>query len=170
MTDTLSTIRRANRAAKSAARRALRHKMLQYDVLSTKGVTSDNLYDANTAKTTQDVIEETLENVRNKSLVLNGDRKRRAPVSQSDKLLAECNVVSPEVRKTWHAKINLYNLLDDVLRQKLLDESTNKTLPKGNGREEWIAREMKLDALARAAVTMWLMAKLDLVNQNRVPE
>lgn len=157
MSDTLSAIRRALRSAKSAERRALRHKMSRYDSLATKGKTPDNLYDEESARTTQDVIQETLDAARNTRI------GGRAPVyrDSTDKLLHECNVVSPEVREAWHARIGMASLLTDEIRAKL-SHTTNSFLntetPEALRMRQLLdarAHEQSLDVLARWMVYMW---------------
>jgi hypothetical protein len=143
MSDTLGTIRRALRSAKSAERRALRHKMARYNPLASKGKTPDNLYDAESAKTTQDVISETLDAARYMP------QKGRVPRFQdsSDRLLHECSIVSPEVRDTWRAKVGMSSLLSDDIKAKLTQQSgacAMKTL-----------RESRLNDLAKWMVWMW---------------
>jgi len=142
MSDTLSAIRRALRSVKSAERRALRHKMSRYDNLATKGKTLDNLYDANSAKTTQDVIEETLSFARSHD-------KRRAPVAHdsTDTLLRECNVVSPEIREAWRAKVGMFSLLSDDIKTKLAEQSGSRAYSS--------LRDAKLNDLAKWMVWMW---------------
>ena len=140
MSDTLSAIRRALRSAKSAERRALRHKMTRYNSLSAKGKTPDNLYDEESARTTQDVIQETLEAAR---------QKRRAPVykDSTDKLLHECNVVSPEIREAWHAKVGMASLLSDECRIKLQQSAGHNSMKS--------LHEARLNDLAKWMVYMW---------------
>jgi hypothetical protein len=157
MSDTLGAIRRALRSSQAAERRKLRHKMSRYDSLATKGKTPDNLYDVNSAKTTQDVIEETL------SLACNKDKRRRALLSHdsTDRLLRECNIVSPEVRDAWHARIGMSSLLTDDIRAKL-SHTTNSYLntdtPEAIRMRELCeirAREQTLATLAKWMVYMW---------------
>lgn len=143
MSDTLSAIRRALRSAKSAERRALRHKMAKYNSLSMKGKTPDNLYDEESARTTQDVIQETLEAAR--QMRVGG----RAPVyrDSTDKLLHECNVVSPEIREAWHAKVGMASLLSDDLRNKLKESAGYNSMKS--------LHDARLNDLARWMVWMW---------------
>jgi len=143
MSDTLAAIRRALRSSQAAERRKLRHKMQPYNTLSRKQTGDPQGYDANSAKTTQDVIEETL------SLASNRDNRRRAPVTHdsTDKLLRECNVVSPEVRDAWQAKIGMSSLLSDDIKKKLADSSGSRAYSS--------LRDAKLNDLAKWMVYMW---------------
>lgn len=162
MSDTLSHVRRVNRFLASQARKKLKKKMNPYNRLSN----DNNLpheYDTENAKTTQDVIHETLELARsvNKSL-----RSRMSHSDKTDKLLREASVVQPEVREAWHAKINMSATLSEDAKLQLRTMCNN---PRVNTEPEYL-RNMRLNNLARAWVNAWLMAKLDLVNQDRIPE
>jgi len=143
MSDTLAAIRRALRQSQSAERRKLRHKMQSYNRLSQKATGEPQGYDANSAKTTQDVIAETLEIAHNRTA------KRRAPVSHdsTDTLLRECNVVSPEVRDAWRARIGMSRLLSESNRLELRQQSGASALS--------TLRDAKLNDLAKWMVWMW---------------
>jgi len=143
MSDTLSAIRRAIRQSQSAERRKLRHKMQPYNRLSQKATGDQQGYDANSAKTTQDVIEETL------SLARSHDKRRRAPVAHdsTDTLLRDCNVVSPEVLDAWRARIGMSRLLSESNRLELRQQSGASALSK--------LRDAKLNDLAKWMVYMW---------------
>lgn len=162
MSDTLSHVRRVNRFITSQARKQLKKKMNPYNRLSN----DNNLphkYDVESAKTTQDVIHETLELARSFNRSAN---KRASHGDKADKLLREASIVQPEVREAWHAKINLSTHLSEDVKLSLRTMCNN---PKTNNEPEYL-RDMRLNALARAWVNAWLMAKLDLMNQERVPE
>lgn len=157
MSDTLSAIRRALRSAKSAERRALRHKMARYNSLATKGKTPDNLYDEESARTTQDVIQETLEAARQ----MRGAGRVSVSRDSTDRLLNECNVVSPEIREAWHARIGMASLLTDEIREKL-SHTTNSVLNMETSEAlrmrqllDAQAHEQSLNVLARWMVWMW---------------
>lgn len=139
MSDTLSSIRRALRSARASERRALKHKMNPYNSLSKKPKTQDSDYDVNSAKTTQDVIEETLELASKKKAA------GRFSVTQGDHLLKQCNIVSPEIREAWQAKIGMHSLLSDDVKEKL-------QLQAGNYQK---LREMRLNELAKWMVIQW---------------
>jgi len=143
MSDTLAAIRRAIRQSQSAERRKLRHKMNPYNRLSQKATGDPQGYDANSAKTTQDVIAETL------SLAHSHDKRRRAPVAHdsTDTLLRECNVVSPEVRDAWRAKVGMVSLLSDDIKTKLVESSGSPAMK--------TLRESRLNDLAKWMVWMW---------------
>jgi len=143
MSDTLSAIRRAIHSSQAAERRKLRHKMQPYNTLSRKQTGDPQDYDAQSAKTTQDVIAETL------SLASNRDKRRRAPVAHdsTDTLLRECNVVSPEIREAWRARIGMSRLLSDSNRIELQQQSGASALS--------TLRECKLNDLAKWMIWMW---------------
>lgn len=142
MSDTLAAIRRAIRQSQAAERRVLRHKMAKYNSLANKGKIPDNLYNAESTKTTQDVIEETLSAASNV-------RERRAPLHRdaTDRLLNECNVVSPEIREAWHARIGMASLLSDECRTKLQQSAGLNSMRS--------LHEAKLNDLAAWMVYMW---------------
>lgn len=147
MSDTLAAIRRAIRQSQSAQRRALKHKMSRYDSLANKGKTPDNLYDVESAKTTQDVIEETLSAARQKR----GAGRFSVSRDATDRLLNECNVVSPEIREAWHARIGMASLLSDECRTKLQQSAgVNSMRALSNAK-----RDATLSELARWMVWMW---------------
>lgn len=139
MSDTLSSVRKAIRSARASERRALKYKMNQYNSLSGKTKKQDSDYDVNSAKTTQDVIEETIELARQKKPL------SRFSTSQANHLLKQCNIVSPEIRDTWRAKIGMCNMLSDDVKEKL-------QLQAGNYQQ---LREKKLCDLAKWMVWMW---------------
>lgn len=143
MSDTLSAIRRALRSAKSAERRALRHKMARYNSLANKGKTPDNLYDEESARTTQDVIQETLQAARQ----MRGAGRVSVSRDSTDKLLSECNVVSPEIRDAWHARIGISSLLNDEARQKLQQSAGVNSMKS--------LHDARLNDLAKWMVWMW---------------
>lgn len=143
MSDTLSAIRRAIRQSQSAERRALRHKMSKYNSLASKGKTPDNLYDPESARTTQDVIQETLEIARQRR----GAGRFSVSRDATDRLLNECNVVSPEIREAWHARIGISSLLNDAARQKLQQSA-------GIGGMRSL-HDARLNDLAKWMVWMW---------------
>ena len=138
MSDTLASIRRLNRFLRSQQRKALKKKMQPYNQLAGKE-SLPREYDNDAAKTTQDVIEETLQLAHTK----NG--AKRFSVTQTDHLLQQCNIVSPEVRDVMRAKIGMYSLMNDEVRAKL-------QLQAGNYQQ---LREKKLCELARWMVYMW---------------
>lgn len=159
MSDTLAAIRRAIRQSQSAERRKLRHKMNPYNSLSQKprSTADDRDYDVNGAKTTQDVIEETLSIAHQ----MRGAGRVSVHKDATDRLLNECNVVSPEIRDAWHARIRIASLLTDKLREKL-SHTTNSVLnmetPEALRMRELLdakAHEQSLDVLARWMVYMW---------------
>lgn len=145
MSDTLAAIRRAIRQSQSAERRKLKHKMNPYNSLSQKSrsTADDRDYDPNTAKTTQDVIEETLSAAR--QMRVGG----RVSVSRdsTDRLLHECNVVSPEIREAWHARIGISSLLNDEARQKLQQSAGVSSMRS--------LHDARLNDLAKWMVYMW---------------
>lgn len=145
MSDTLSAIRRAIRQSQSAERRKLRHKMNPYNSLSQKArsTADDRDYDPNTAKTTQDVIAETLEAARQ----MRGAGRFSVSRDSTDRLLSECNVVSPEIREAWHARIGLSSLLSDEARQKLQQSAGVNSMKS--------LHEARLNDLAKWMVWMW---------------
>lgn len=162
MSDTLSHIRRVNRYIKSQERKDLKKRMNPYNRLSSdKGTPLP--YDQESARTTQDVITETLELARSMN---RGNKTREAKNDKTDKLFKEASIVSPEIREAWHCKINLASNIDSDTRDKLIQMCNN---PRIKEEPEYI-REMRLNNLAKAWVNVWIMAKLDLVNQDRVPE
>jgi len=143
MSDTLAAIRRALRSSQAAERRKLKYKMNPYNRLSQKATGDPQGYDVNSAKTTQDVIEETL------SLARSHDKRRRAPVAHdsTDTLLRECNVVSPEIRDAWRAKVGMLSLLSDDIKTKLAEQSGSRAMSS--------LRECRLNDLAKWMVYMW---------------
>ena len=143
MSDTLASMRRALRAARSAERRVLKHKMDRYNSLSGKTRSTENEYDAQRAKTTNDVIAETLAIASNSVLKGAAGRFSRLPDAATDKLLHECNVVQPEVRTLWQQKIGMVSMLSDDTRAKLAQ------MPR------FSLREAKLNDLARWMVRQW---------------
>lgn len=154
MSDTLAAIRRAIRQSQSAERRALRHKMAKYNSLATKGKTPDNLYDEESARTTQDVIQETLSAARN----MRGAGRFSVSRDATDKLLSECNVVSPEIRDAWHARIGMASLLTDENRTQLAESSGSRGLAalyKAKQLDAMRLYNTRLDELAKWMVYMW---------------
>lgn len=146
MSDTLSSVRRQIRSLASAQRRELKRKMDKYNTLS-RHIVTDHDYDSDAARTTNDVINETLE-LAAKQTMFKPDK--HAKQAKEDKLLAECNVVQPEVRSLWHLKIGMHNMLNDTTRNKLRETTNNY---KTTESEE--ARNMRLSVLARWMVTQW---------------
>lgn len=143
MSDTLASMRRALRTARSAERRVLKHKMDRYNTLSNKARATENEYDSQRAKTTNDVIAETLAIASNSVLKGAAGRFSHLPDAATDKLLRESSVVQPEVRTLWQQKIGMVSLLDDDTRAKLAQ------MPRVN------LREARLNDLARWMVTQW---------------
>lgn len=164
MSDTLSAIRKAIRQSQSAERRKLKHSMKgavrisvqdqrtketkhyrypDYDSDKAPYTAPDRDYDPNTAKTTNDVIAETLEIARNTRI------GGRVSVSRdsTDRLLNECNVVSPEIRAAWHAKVGMSSLLSDECRMKLQQSAGVNSMKS--------LHEARLNDLAKWMVWMW---------------
>lgn len=143
MSDTLSAIRKAIRSSQSASRRELRHKMAKYNSLATKGKTPDNLYDTESARTTQDVIQETLD----AACQVRGAGRFSISKDATDKLFSECNIVSPEIRNAWHARIGMASLLSDECRMKLQQSAGINSMRS--------LHEARLNDLAKWMVWMW---------------
>lgn len=143
MTDTLASMRRALRSARAAERRLLKHKMDRYNTLSNKARSTENDYDAQSAKTTNDVIAETLAIASQSHLRGAAGRFSRLPDAATDKLLREASVVQPEVRTLWQQKIGMVSMLSDDTRAKL------QQMPRVSIREQCLAD------LAKWMVAQW---------------
>lgn len=167
--NSLSHIRKVSRFIKSQERKELKRKMNGYNSLSNKPKSNPSDFSYNPETTINDIIARTLDAASKARRAGDGGLMHstsRTKRTQVDRLMKD--VVSPEVRETWHNKIGMNTHLADEDKEKLRQSVVNRCDPQ-YARENDMMREMKLNALARAWVNSWLMAKLDLTNQERVP-
>ena len=149
LSDSLSSIRRALRSIQSAERRTLRHKMDRYNVLSQKESGNTPDYDANKAKTTNDVIAETLAIAKHENT-----SRARGRFSAEQRLFQDASIVQPEVRSVWQQKIGMYSLLSDNAREQLQQSVKNIVMNTPQTECERL-RDIRLTQIARWMVYMW---------------
>jgi hypothetical protein len=154
MSDTLASIRRALRSARAAERRALKYKMDRYNVLTGRTRGMIPVYDTQKARTTQDVVEETIAAFAQKR---GPGRFSGSQHSTTDKLFAEAGIVQPEVRDAWRSKITSQRALTQDERAKLVQQATtcNVRSTPVVAPEPHEARERRLHAIARWMVYMY---------------
>jgi hypothetical protein len=154
MSDTLASIRRALRSARAAERRTLKYKMDRYNVLEGKTRSVAPVYDREMAKTTQDVVEETIAAFAQKR---GPGRFSVSHTTATDKLFAEAGIVQPEVRDVWRSKITSQRALtQDELDALVKQASTSNTrVAPVVAPEPHEQRERRLRAIARWMVYMY---------------
>jgi hypothetical protein len=154
MSDTLASIRKALRSARAAERRVLKHKMDGYNVLAgqTRGVAP--VYDREMAKTTQDVVEETIAAFAQKR---GPGRFSVSHTTATDKLFAKAGVVQPELRDAWRSKIMSQRSLTADEREKLVQQARtgNTRVTSVQYDEPHEQRERRLHAIACWMVYMY---------------
>lgn len=92
----MARARAGRRAAEASARRALKHKMNQYDRLSNRSRSLPSDFSYNGEKTTNDILLELAETMSSRR----ENRKRKTLI---DKIVPD--VVSPEVQQYWRDRI-----------------------------------------------------------------
>lgn len=147
--DTLARARKHARQVESQNRKMLRKRMNEYNVLSRAGA---GFYDSDNSSpdTIHDITQRLEDKIRSTRTVFQSTSHIRHTRSEVQLMK---DVVCDEVREVWLAKLSLHQSLDDVSRQKLIAQSRNTV--DTNKPQIDITRELRLDALARAAVFQW---------------
>lgn len=143
MADTLAHIRRVARYVRSQERKALKRKMDGYNRLAATGRRSapDNENVETLADLTADLVDAMSQHTYTRDT-----RVRAQHGTTADELAAR--VVSDEVRAAWHAKIGMYNVMNDDVKAKLRNTR--------NGIDPAKLRETSLNELAARLVQQWL--------------